>query len=135
PDLTISFLSRCVSLLPVGQSRQHVYEIDSKYYEIDRFSEYVRDGLASLTLEDVNRVIRENLDTEQMQYVFVAKDANDLRQRLIDDSPSPITYESEKPEELLQEDSEIAALPLNVEAEAVRVVPASEVFSGNGESS
>src|SRR5690606_2854027 len=134
-EATRSFLSKFVSLLTDGQSRQLGYEIDSRYYETGRFSEYVRDGLARLTLEDVNRVIRENLDTDSMQYVFVAKDANDLRRRLIDDSPSPITYESEKPEELLQEDSEIAVLPLGFEGDTVRVVPASDVFNGSGGSS
>src|SRR5690606_37865988 len=131
-EATRSFLSKFVSLLTDGQSRQLGYEIDSRYYETGRFSEYVREGLAGLTLEDVNRVIRENLDTANMQYVFVAKDANDLRQRLVEDSPSPITYEAEKPQELLQEDSEIAALRLNFEADMVRILPASEAFNGNG---
>src|SRR5690606_7477655 len=84
-EATRSFLSKFVSLLTDGQSRQLGYEIDSRYYETGRFSEYVREGLAGLTLEDVNRVIRENLDTANMQYVFVAKDANDLRQRLVED--------------------------------------------------
>ena len=92
----------------------------------------MRDGLAKLTLADVNRVIRENLDTDALQYVFVTRDAADLRQRLVEDAPSPIEYESEKPDELLQEDREIATLPLNFEADMVRILPASEAFNGDG---
>jgi zinc protease len=131
-EATRSFLSKFVSLLTDGQSRQLGYEIDSQYYGTGRFSDYVRDGLARLTLEDVNRVIRENLTTDSLQYVFVAKDAADLRQRLIDGSSSPVRYDSAKPDDLLEEDREIASLPLSFAEDAVRVVPSSEVFGGAG---
>jgi len=127
-EATRSFLTKFVSLLTDGQSRQLGYAIDSQYYETGPFSDYVRDGLAKLTLDDVNRVIRENLTVENMQYVFVTKDAADLRRRLVDDAPSPITYDSEKSEALLQEDQEIASLPLNFNDDAVRIVPSTEVF-------
>jgi zinc protease len=127
---TRSFLSKFVSLLTDGQSRQLGYEIDSRYYGTGRFADYVRDGLARLTLDDVNRVIRENLSTDSMQYVFVTRDAADLRRRLIDDSTSPISYDSAKPAELLEEDREIAALPLVFGEGAVRILPASSVFGG-----
>ena len=129
-EATRSFLSKFVSLLTDGQSRQLGYEIDSRYYGTGRFAEYVRDGLARLTLDDVNRVIRENLSTGSMQYVFVTRDAADLRRRLIDDSTSPISYDSTKPAELLEEDREIAALPLVFGEGAVRILPASSVFGG-----
>ncbi|MEX2126329.1 MAG: pitrilysin family protein [Woeseia sp.] len=127
-EATRSFLSKFVSLLTDGQSRQLGYEIDSQYYETGKFSEYVRDGLAKLALEDVNRVIRENLAAGSMQYIFVTGDAADLRQRLLDDAPSPISYDSAKPEELLQEDKEIAILPLEFDKAAVHVVPSDQVF-------
>jgi zinc protease len=131
-EATRSFLSKFVSLLTDGQSRQLGYEIDSQYYGIGRFPDYVREGLARLTLEDVNRVIRENLTTDNLQYVFVAKDAADLRQRLLDGSSSPVSYDSAKRDELLEEDREIASLPLVFEEGAVRVVPSSGVFGGAG---
>ncbi|HWM28092.1 MAG TPA: insulinase family protein [Woeseiaceae bacterium] len=127
-EATRSFLSKFVSLLTDGQSRQLGYEIDSQFYETGRFSEYVRDGLAALTLEGVNRVIRENLAVDGMQYVFVTKDAADLRRRLVDDAASPITYDSAKADELLREDEQIATFPLEFGEDAVRVVPSEEVF-------
>jgi zinc protease len=131
-EATRSFLSKFVSLLTDGQSRQLGYEIDGQYYGTGRFSDYVRAGLARLTLEDVNRVIRENLTTDNLQYVFVAKDAADLRQRLVDGSSSAVSYDSAKPDELLEEDREIASLPLGFAEDAVRIVPSSEVFGGAG---
>ena len=81
-EATRAFLSKFVSLLTDGQSRQLGYEMDSQYYQIDNFADYVRDGLAKLSLEDVNRVIRENLSTEDIQYVFVSRDAADLREQV-----------------------------------------------------
>ncbi|MDH4316689.1 MAG: hypothetical protein OEW68_17890, partial [Gammaproteobacteria bacterium] len=83
---------------------------------------------SKLTLADVNRVIRENLDADSIQYVFVAKDAQDLHDRLASDRPSTVTYEAEKPADLLQEDKVIEKLPLGIPADAVRVIKADEVF-------
>ncbi|HET6630684.1 MAG TPA: pitrilysin family protein [Woeseiaceae bacterium] len=126
---TRSFLAKFVSLLTDGQSRQLGYAMDSRYYGLDAsFADYVRAGLNRLTLEDVNRVIRENLRTEDVRYVFITRDAADLERRLVEDAPSPIRYDSEKPQELLAEDEQIAKLPLGLEPEAVRIVPAEKVF-------
>jgi len=128
-EATKAFLSNFASLLTDGQSRQLGYALDSQYYEIDEFAEYVRDGLASLTLADVNRVIRENLDTENMHYAFVTKDAADLKRRLVDDERSPMTYESEKSAALLETDKLIDSLSLDIEEERVKILSAENVFN------
>lgn len=127
-ETTRAYLSKFVSLLTDGQSRQLGYAMDSQYYQTDEFSSYVRDALNALTLDDVNRVIRENLDTENMQYVFIAKDAEDLRQRLVSDQASPMTYDAELPQEVLDEDKLIDSLPLGFSADTIRIVPGEEVF-------
>ena len=128
-EATKTFLSKFVSLVTDGQSRQLGYEMDSQYYEIDNFAKYVREGLENMTLADVNRVIRENLDTEDMQYVFVTKDAQDLRQRLTENQSSPMVYDSEKPTALLDEDKLIETISLGFDDEDVTIVPAEEVFN------
>ncbi len=128
-EATRSFLSRFVSLITDGQSRQLGYALDSQYYEIDDFADYVREGLANLTLADVNRVIQENLQTDNMHYVFVTRDADDLRSRLVGEQPSPLVYEAEKPAELLQEDQVIESIALDFAASDVRVIPAGNVFN------
>ena len=115
-----------------GQSRQLGYALDSGYYGIENFADYVRDGLGKLTLADVNRVIRENLQTENMQFVFVTKDAEDLRQRLISDQASPITYETDKPQELLDEDATISNAALGIAEDKVTIVKAEQVFQEAG---
>ena len=125
---TRAYLSKFVSLLTDGQSRQLGYAIDSQYYGIEDFSTYVRQGLQELTLDDVNRVIRENLSTDNMQYVFVTRDAADLSARLGGEQPSPMTYDAELPAEVLAEDAVIAELPLGIEADKIEVIAADDVF-------
>jgi zinc protease len=127
-EATREFLSKFASLMADGQSRNLGYALDSQYYGIDEFAEYVREGLLALTLADVNRVIRENLSTDNMRYVFVTKDAADLRNRLVGEQASPITYESEKPAALLREDEIIDSLALEFDPADVRVIQADSVF-------
>jgi zinc protease len=74
-------------------------------------------------------VIRDNLGTESVQYVFVTRDADDLRQRLVSDQASPIRYEADKPQELLDEDMIISTIPLGFSEDKVSIVGADTVFN------
>lgn len=128
-ETTRAFLAKYVSLLMDGQSRQLGYALDSQYYQTDNFAAYVRQGLEKLTLADVNRVIKENLSADDVQYVFVTGDAADLRQRLVSGQASPISYDAEKAQELLDEDKMISEIPLDFDADKVTVVRGEEVFA------
>lgn len=128
-EATRAYLTKFVSLLTDGQSRQLGYQMDSQYYGIDNFSDYVREGLANLTLDDVNRVIRENLDLSNIQYVFITKDAEDLEARLVGNLESPMVYEADKPQALLDEDAVISKIDLGFADGDVATVPAEEVFN------
>jgi zinc protease len=112
-----------------GQSRQLGYAVDSQYYRIDNFAEYVREGLNKLTLDDVNRVIKENLSTDNVQYVFVSKDTKDLRDRLVSNRASPISYDADKPQKLLDEDKLISTVPLGLSKDKVSIVSSDDVFN------
>ena len=126
-EATRNFLDKFVSLLVKTQSRQLGYAVDSKYYGIDAFTDYVRAGLKALTLDDVNRVIRENLQTDNLKLVFITKEAAQLEQRLAKNAPSPITYNTPKPE-LADEDALIANYDLKLAGKHIKVIPAAEVF-------
>ena len=125
-EATRAYLSKFVSLLTDGQSRQLGYALDSQYYQTDDFASYVRAGLAGLTLDDVNRVIRENLDMNNMQYVFITRDGADLKQRLQSDQRSPMRYDAELPQEVLDEDKLIDNIAIGFDS--VDVVAADAVF-------
>ncbi len=127
-EATRAYLSKFVSLLTDGQSRQLGYAVDSQYYGIPNFSDYVRTGLQDLTLEDVNRVIRENLSLDNVQFVFVTSDAGDLKARLVADQSSPMSYDAEKTQELLDEDAVISTLALGFAEADVGVIEAEAVF-------
>jgi zinc protease len=58
-EATRQFLSKYVNVLTKAQDEQLGYALDSKFYGIGNFNEYVRGALAKLTLEDVNRVIKK----------------------------------------------------------------------------
>jgi zinc protease len=126
-EATRAYLGKFVSLLTDGQSRQLGYAMDSQYYQTDEFANYVRDALNGLTLDDVNRVIRENLSTDDMQFVFVTKDAADLQQRLASDRSSPMTYAADLPQDVLDEDKLIDSIPLGFGK--VDIVAAEDVFN------
>jgi zinc protease len=79
-----------------------------------------------MTLDDVNRVIRENLRMDNMQYVFITRDGEDLRDRLMSDQASPMTYDAELPQDVLDEDRMIDSIPLSFDS--VEVVSAEDVF-------
>jgi zinc protease len=81
-----------------------------------------------LTREEVNAVIKKHLQARNVHLVCVTDDAEGLKQALVADGPSSITYAAEKPKELLEEDELIGARKLGIQAEDVRIVPVEEVF-------
>jgi zinc protease len=64
-----------------------------------------------------------------MAVVFITRDAEGLKRALVSDAFSPITYDAEKPGDLLEEDKRIGALELNIAPEKVRVTPVAEIFA------
>ena len=61
-----------------------------------------------------------------MQIAIVSGDAAALTQALVEDLPSPMTYETPKPPEVLDEDTEIAVLPLAIDD--VVTIPIADAF-------
>ena len=55
-------------------------------------------------------------------------DAEELKNALVSNEPSPITYASEKPAEILEEDEEIIVYPLSIAPENITIVEVEELF-------
>ena len=127
-EATREFLTKYVNILTQTQDAQLGYALDSRYYGIPDFNEYMRQQLAKLTLEDVNRAIQKYLKSDRMRIVMITKDAAALRDALASNKPSPITYNSPKPQEILEEDKVIQAYPINVKPEDIAIVPVEKVF-------
>jgi zinc protease len=127
-DATRRFLTKNVNSLTKTQDAQLGYAIDSKYYGIASFTDYVRDQLAKLKLEDVNRAIKKHLQAENVRIVVVTKDAEAFKQAAVEGKTSPISYTSMPAKEILEEDKSIESYKLNFDPKKVEVVPVDRVF-------
>jgi zinc protease len=127
-DATRRFLTKNVNSLTKTQDGQLGYAIDSKYYGIPSFTDYVRDQLAKLKVEDVNRAIKKHLQADNLKIVVVTKDAEAFKQAAVDGKPSPISYTSMPGKEILEEDKLIESYKLNFNPKRVEVVPVDSVF-------
>jgi len=126
---TRNYLTKNVYLMTATQDQQLGYALDSDWYGIGEFTTYMRERLAELTREDVNRAIKKHLSAKNLSIVIVTKDTQALKDALIADAFSPIKYDGEKPPELLAEDKVIGARKLGIRAEDVRISPVQEVFA------
>jgi zinc protease len=107
------------------------YALDDRFYGIEeghwvRFSRM----LDELTREDVNAALRKHFNYANLKAVFITPDAEGLKNTLVTNAPSPITYASEKPAEVMEEDKEISTYPIAVNPENVTIVKVDGVFEG-----
>jgi len=122
------FLSKYVNVLTRNKSAELGYAIDSMYYGIPNYNQYIKTALAKLTREDVNRAIKRYLRADRLVIVAVTKNGEDLRKQLACDDPSPMTYNSPKPAEITAEDKTVEQWPLNLKTENITVVKTDGVF-------
>jgi zinc protease len=127
-ESTRQFLSKYVNVLTATQDNQLGYELDSRYYGLKDFPRYMREQLAKLTLADVNRAIRQYLKSDAMRIAIVTKDAAALRDAIVSNKPSPITYNAPKPKEITDEDRVIEQYKIVVKPAEVMIVRADKVF-------
>jgi zinc protease len=127
-EATRQFLTKYSNILTQTQSARLGYALDSRYYGIGDYNSYLRDALAKLTLDNVNRAIKQHLARDRMQIVIVTKDAKPFQDAVARNTPSPIVYNSPKPKEIMDEDAIIEAYRITVKPQDVAVVPVERVF-------
>ncbi len=105
------------------------YWLDDQFYGIrGHHLDIFRRMMDELTLEDVNAAIKKYLQYQNMKVVFVTSNARQLKEMLVNNTPSPISYSTPKPPDVLAEDKEIASYPLHVKPENVQILPVEKVF-------
>ena len=122
------FLSKFVNVLTKSKSAVLGYAIDSAYYGMPNYNEYLKASLAKLTAADVNRAVRKHLRAENLVIVGVGKDVAALRLKLLSGEATPIQYNSPKPQEIMDEDKVVERWPVGLKAQDVRMVPVDSVF-------
>lgn len=113
---TRNFLNNYVPQLVSSQDRQLGYALDSEFYGTNDFVDMVRAKLATLDVEQVNAAIKRHLSTANIHYVFISGDAKDMAQRLVRETSSVMSYNSDKPAALIEQDAVIADYKLNIDS-------------------
>ncbi len=122
------FVSKYSNLLLRTQSAQLGYAVDSLFYDMPGFATTLQMRLAKLTAAEVTRVVRRYLRTDKLSIAIVADHAEELRQQLASDDPSPMTYNTPKTQAILDVDKIVEKWPLHLKAESIKIVPAEQVF-------
>ncbi|HEX5760509.1 MAG TPA: pitrilysin family protein [Thermoanaerobaculia bacterium] len=106
------------------------YAIDDRFYGVPAPGHLalLQTRLDQLTREQVNAAIKKHWQLDDLQIAIVTGDAEGLKKALVSGAPTPITYPSEKPAEVLEEDKAIAAYPLGIKEGAVTIVPVDRSF-------
>ncbi len=125
---TRGFLTKYVNILTQTKDAELGYALDSKFYGISNFNEYMKTALSKLTLADVNQAIKTHLASNKMRVVMITKDAEGLRNAIVSNQPATISYAAPKPKEITDEDKLIFTYPIPVKAADVSVTPIDKVF-------
>lgn len=125
-DSTRTFLSKQVNLLAQTQSEQLGYALDSRYYGIPPFQTYFKDAVAKLTLDGVNRAIRQHLRSTDLDVVMIAKNADGLKKAIESGRPSTVRYVTPPRKDVLDEDAIISRYKLD--AGSIEIVPVDTIF-------
>lgn len=128
-ERTRNFLQNYTVNLAQSNSEQLGYALDDRFYKLQQpFLELVKTKLSTMKLEDVNKAIKKHLSTRNMIVAVVTKDAESFKKELAANSTSPITYESPKPDAVLEEDKQIIGYPISIKAEDIKIIPVEKAF-------
>jgi zinc protease len=125
-ELTRDYLANYSKLWVQTLSERLGFMMDSEFYDAPYFIDELDRRLRTMTAEDVNEAIREYLQTDDFQAVFVTANARALASQLFADDASPIEYASEKEADILETDEKIQVIPLA--PDSVEIVPVARMF-------
>lgn len=127
-ESTRTFLMNYADLWTQDVSRRLGYAIDAKLTGKDLVKE-LKARLPKMKKADVDRAIKKHLQMDNFSVAIVSDKASEVRDRLLDGKPTPITYDTQgTPAAIVEEDKEIAREPLPVRAESIHIVPADQMF-------
>ncbi|MEX0784251.1 MAG: pitrilysin family protein [Dehalococcoidia bacterium] len=127
-EATLEYLSKNVFVMTKTQDQQLGYALDQEWYGLPEYTGWMREGLAKLTREKVNDAVHRHFSATDLQVVMITKDAAGLREELLAEGDTTMTYDSPKPDEVLAEDAVVGSRRLGVTARDVVVTPVESVF-------
>lgn len=124
-DTARGFLVGYTRMWEQTDQRRLGWAIDDLLYGTPKFLDQYRAALAKLTPAELQAAAARHLKAEDLNFVFVTKDADAFKTLLEKRMPSPITYGSPKSEEVMEKDKALAEVPLPIPAAQIRVIDAS----------
>jgi zinc protease len=125
-NLTRDFVLNYSKLWAQSPQDRLGYAMDSKFYGMPYYIDEIQARLPKLTVAGVNAVIKKYLSTDNYEAVMVATNAQQLKDTLQKDEPSPKTYTGQVDAKVTAGDKII--VPLKVQPTKIDVVPVAEVF-------
>lgn len=124
-----AFVKNYSKLWAQDQSRRLGYLMDSRFYGVDDFLGTLPAKLDALTRDQVNAAIKKHLQENNLCVAVVTKGAEAFLHDVMNNTPSPITYDAGgMPQDVLEQDKIISVYPLKVNAAASKAVPVSDMF-------
>jgi zinc protease len=102
------------------------FHMDSKFYGMPYFIDEIEKRLKGMTVEEVNAAIKKHIQTDNYDAVVVTGNAQQLKETLQKDAPSPKAYNAQPAADVLEADKTIQAI--KVQPTRIDVVPVGQVF-------
>ncbi len=125
-NLTREFLINYSKLWAQSLGERLGFHMDSRYYGMPYYVDEIETRLKKLTVDDVNAAIRKYLSTDNYEAVLVTANAQQLKDTLQKDDPSPKEYNSTAAPAILEADKTIQSL--KVQPTRIDIAPVAEVF-------
>ena len=125
-ELTRDFLVNYTKLWAQSLEERLGFHMDSKFYGMPYYIDEIEARLKKMTVADVNAAIKKYFSTENYDAVIVTANAQQLKDTLQKDDPSPKTYNAQAEADILEADKTIQSLKVN--PTRIDIVPVAEVF-------
>ncbi len=113
------FLAGATRIWAQTDQRRLGYAIDDLLYGTKDGLERLREATRTVTAEQAQAALKRRLSAGALNFAFVTKEAKGLQDALASQAPTPITYPSPKPAEVLEHDKAIAVQPLPMHAGSI----------------
>lgn len=127
-DLTKKFLKKYYLHFAPTTTVRLGYKIDDTFYDIDDHLKKFPKMLDKLTLADVNAAIKRHLQFQNIKIAMITPHAAAFKTALVEDRPSPMSYATPKPDEVMDEDKTIEKYSLKINSENVKIFNADDMF-------
>jgi len=129
-EATRKFVTNYSKLWASTASRRLGYVMDSEFYGTPYFIDRIEQELKTLTVGEVNAAIKKYLTAENVKIAVVvdAGKGNEFFEAMANNTPTPMTYDSPKPQNIMDEDKIIESFPLKVNRAKSKVVDSKDLF-------